>query len=66
MERAELRYKQTGAAVEGAAEPKATVAKLESHYEAKIGRGKEEEIHLRMLPQTEKLLQELDRRFGKG
>ena len=65
IERAEQQRKQISAAIERDPELKAMVAKLESYYEARTRRGKEEEMP-RLPPEVEKFLRELDRRFREG
>ena len=65
IERAEQQRKPINTAIERAPELKAMVAKLESHYEARTRRGKEEEMP-RLPPEVEEFLRELDRRFREG
>lgn len=65
IERAEQQRNQISAAIERDPELRAMVAKLESHYEARTGRGKEEEMP-RLPPEVEKFLRELDRRLREG
>jgi hypothetical protein len=44
---------------------KAIVEQLESHYDARAKKMREEEMH-RLSPEVERFLREMDRRFGQG
>ena len=65
IEKAEQQQKQLSAALDKNPQLKAIVEQLESHYEARTERKKEEETP-RLSPEVERFLAEMDRRFREG
>lgn len=65
IERAERQREQINAALDKNPQLKAIVKQLETHYEARTERKKEEETP-RLSPEVERFLAEMDRRFREG
>ncbi len=65
IEKAEQQQEQINTALDRNPQLKAIVEQLESHYEARTERKKEEEKP-RLSPEVEKFLSEMDRRFREG
>ncbi|MFC2021902.1 PAC2 family protein [Chloroflexota bacterium] len=65
IEKAERQREQISAALDKNPQLKAIVEQLESHYDARAERRKEEETP-RLSPEVEKFLTEMDRRFREG
>ena len=66
VQKAEQQLDQINAAVDNNPQLKAIVEQLESHYEARATRKKEEEETPRLSTEVEKFLLEMDRRFREG
>ncbi|MDP3879548.1 MAG: PAC2 family protein [Dehalococcoidales bacterium] len=65
IKKAEQQQEQINVALERNPELKAIVEQLESHYEARVQKKKEEETP-RLSPEIEKFLMEMDKRFREG